>query len=111
MIIRAAIALVPLLLLFSTLGTVLAAQTHPEEAFGKVLVQKNCAACHAIGHSDRSKHPAAPPFTQIFKRYPASVLAEALAEGLSTGHPDMPEFIFGPRETVAIIRYLESLSR
>jgi cytochrome c len=110
MIIRAAVALV-VLLSFSMLGTKLSAQTHPEETLGKRLVEKNCAACHAIGYSDRSKHPAAPPFTQIFKRYPASVLAEALAEGLSTGHPDMPEFTFGPRETAAIIRYFESLSR
>jgi cytochrome c len=110
MTIRAVLALM-LLLSFAAFRTELNAQTPPEETFGKVLVQKNCAACHAIGHSDRSKHPAAPPFTQIFKRYLASVLAEALAEGLSTGHPDMPEFTFGPRETAAIIRYFESLSR
>jgi cytochrome c len=86
------------------------AQTSSQEAVGKALVQKHCATCHAIGLSDRSKHPAAPAFRQILKRYPASVLTEALAEGLSTGHPDMPEFTFGPRETAAIVRYLESIS-
>jgi cytochrome c len=110
MTIRAAMALA-LLLTFLALEAGLNAQTSAEETFGKALVQKNCAGCHAIGQSDRSRHPAAPPFAQIFKRYPASVLAEALAEGLSTGHPDMPEFTFGPRETAAIIRYLESISK
>ena len=40
---------------------------------------------------------------QISHRY----LAEALAEGLSTGHPDMPEFVFEPQEINAILTYLQ----
>lgn len=108
--VRVAVAL-SVAFLCQCFGAVLSAQTSSQEATGKALVQKHCSACHAIGVSDRSKHSAAPAFRQILKRYPASVLTEALAEGLSTGHPDMPEFTFGPWETAAIVRYLESISK
>jgi cytochrome c len=37
------------------------------------------------------------------------VLAEALAEGLSSGHPDMPEFRFEIDDVDAILAYLESI--
>jgi hypothetical protein len=32
-----------------------------------------------------------------------------LAEGLSTGHPDMPEFVFEPHDISAILAYLQSI--
>ena len=38
-------------------------------------------------------------------------LAEALAEGLSTGHPDMPEFVFAAEDVGAIIDYLQSIQQ
>jgi mono/diheme cytochrome c family protein len=41
--------------------------------------------------------------------YPPESLAEALAEGIVSGHPDMPEFVFKPPEIEAIIAYLDSL--
>jgi hypothetical protein len=43
------------------------------------------------------------------QRYSIDSLAEALAEGLSTGHPDMPEFIFEISEVGAILAYLQSI--
>jgi len=36
-------------------------------------------------------------------------LAEALAEGILTGHPQMPEFAFPPDDVAAIIAYLKSI--
>ena len=36
-------------------------------------------------------------------------LAEALAEGILTGHRDMPEFHFPPSDINAIIHYLQSI--
>ena len=38
-------------------------------------------------------------------------LAEALAEGLSVGHPDMPEFVFEPDQVAAILAYLKSIQQ
>lgn len=78
---------------------------------GKAILQKKCARCHALGMTDQSHHPQAPPFRDVVKRYPVEYLAEALAEGIVSGHPDMPEFVFQPDEINAILTYLDSLKR
>jgi len=77
---------------------------------GKTLMQANCARCHAIGAEDASTHKEAPPFRVVVTKYPPENLAEALAEGISSGHPDMPEFVFEPDDVEAIIAYLSSLT-
>jgi mono/diheme cytochrome c family protein len=41
--------------------------------------------------------------------WPLESLDEALAEGITVGHPDMPEFVLEPDEIAALIAYLESL--
>jgi mono/diheme cytochrome c family protein len=76
---------------------------------GRQLIQKNCGSCHAVGLEDRSPLPVAPPFRDVAKRYPPDNLAEALAEGIVTGHEGMPEFVFEPVQIVAIVDYLKSL--
>jgi mono/diheme cytochrome c family protein len=79
-------------------------------AKGRALLDKNCARCHAIGMDDVSQHKQAPPFRDVVTRYPPDDLAEALAEGIMSGHPDMPEFVFQPDEIDAITGYLNSLA-
>jgi cytochrome c len=76
---------------------------------GKALLDMHCSRCHAIGADGDSPHRRAPPFRAVMKIYPAAALEEALGEGLVTGHPDMPEFVFPPGEVGAIISYLRSL--
>jgi|APThiThiocy_cv2_1041547.scaffolds.fasta_scaffold00069_12 mono/diheme cytochrome c family protein len=76
---------------------------------GEALVKANCARCHAVGRSDESHHPDAPPFRTLSRRYPLQDLEEALAEGISTGHPDMPEFIAEPDQIDAMLAYIGSL--
>ena len=76
---------------------------------GQALVEFNCARCHAIGKTDQSTHPDAPAFRTLSKRYPITDLEEALAEGISTGHPDMPEWVASPDQIEAIIAYISSL--
>ena len=78
---------------------------------GKALVQVNCARCHAVGKTDVSSHPDAPAFRTLSKRYPLTDLEEALAEGISTGHPDMPEWVASPDQIEAIIAYIASLQK
>jgi mono/diheme cytochrome c family protein len=78
---------------------------------GKALVEANCARCHAIGRTDKSSHPDAPAFRVLSQRYPIADLEEALAEGLSTGHPDMPEWIASPDQIDAILAYIETLQQ
>jgi len=81
----------------------------PQAAEGRYLVKIHCADCHAIDRHDGSKHPEAPPFRELSKRYPVDSLAESLAEGIVVGHPDMPEFRFRPEDVSAIISWLEAI--
>ena len=79
------------------------------ERRGRELLEANCSRCHAIGRTGSSPHAAAPTFRTLSRRYPVEGLAEALAEGLSVGHPDMPEFVFQPDDVGAILSYLKSI--
>jgi cytochrome c len=78
---------------------------------GEALLITNCARCHAVGRSGVSPHPQAPPFRTLSRKFKVEGLAEALAEGISTGHPDMPEFVFEADEVGAIIDYLKSIQQ
>jgi cytochrome c len=78
-------------------------------AAGKAILEQQCARCHATGVADASPLDQAPPFRDLHKKYPVAQLAEALAEGITTGHAEMPEFVFEPAEIEAILAYLESL--
>jgi mono/diheme cytochrome c family protein len=90
-------------------GTALAQNANGKIAKGRAILEANCARCHAIGHDGASPHETAPPFRVVVTRYPPESLAESLAEGIVSGHPDMPEFVFMPPEIEAIIAYLGSL--
>jgi cytochrome c len=76
---------------------------------GESLVTRDCARCHGVGRTDASRHPQAPPFRTLSKRYPIESLEEALGEGIISGHPDMPEFQFDSDDVGAIIAYLKSI--
>lgn len=95
--------------LFLCAATPALAQADAWVAYGKKLVEANCAACHAIGHDDASSHREAPPMRTLWRRYPIDALEEAFAEGIATGHPDMPEFVATEDQLAAIIDYIGSL--
>jgi mono/diheme cytochrome c family protein len=80
-----------------------------QTARGRVLVERNCGMCHAAGPVGPSREPLAPPFRDLNQRYNVDALGEALAEGILTGHPAMPEFRFQPDEVAAILSYLKSI--
>lgn len=77
---------------------------------GRAILSDKCSGCHAVGQDGASPLGQAPPFRTLPKRYPVADLAEALAEGIVTGHPDMPQFVFPPADIDAIIGYLQSLT-
>lgn len=96
-------------LAFAALAAGPALAEDAQAAQGHEIVQRNCGMCHAVGRADASPNTAAPAFRDLHKRYPIDNLAEALAEGILTGHPQMPEFAFPPEQVSAIISYLKSI--
>lgn len=99
--------LMPLALALITLTPAVAAS--PQEQRGKTFALNNCARCHAIDKVSPSPLKIAPPFRELHKRYPIETLAEALAEGISTGHPTMPAFQLEPDQIGDLLAYLKSL--
>ena len=81
----------------------------PAAQRGLTFVQTNCAMCHAIGKYGESKNPLSPPFRTLHEKYPVENLAEALAEGIVTGHPNMPAFELDPGQIADVIAYLKTL--
>lgn len=97
----------PLALTLIMATQVLAAS--PAEQRGKTFVLTNCARCHAIDRVSPSPLKIAPPFRTLHLRYPIETLGEALAEGISTGHPTMPEFRLDPDQIHDLLSYLKTL--
>lgn len=77
---------------------------------GHALAVKRCGVCHATGKKGASPLAAAPPFRSLAYRYPVETLDEALAEGISVGHPDMPSDPWEPADIKRFIAYLNSIS-
>jgi mono/diheme cytochrome c family protein len=76
---------------------------------GKAYASRHCGGCHAIDLVSKSRFKAAPPFRTLHTRYPIEALAEALAEGISTGHPAMPEAELSPDQIHDLLTFLKTL--
>lgn len=113
---RLALVLALFLALFLALAGADAAWAEPPQAddaaaveIGRQALRSRCSRCHAIGPAGDSAHAEAPPFRDVVKRYPPEDLEESLAEGITSGHPDMPEFVLAPEEIAGVVRYLHTL--
>jgi mono/diheme cytochrome c family protein len=95
----------------ATVESVAAGSERLPVAEGRAIVEASCAGCHAIEGAGPSPVADAPPFSTLSQNYPVAHLAEALAEGILVGHPEveMPEFVFEPDEIGSIIAFLESV--
>lgn len=103
-------ATLPVLAFLALVGAGCASDSEDDSiARGLAFVTENCAACHAVGPEGESPVAAAPPFRTLQSRYPIEALAEAFAEGIVTGHADMPEFVLDPDEIDDVLAYLRSL--
>jgi mono/diheme cytochrome c family protein len=81
----------------------------PAERRGKAFAKANCSRCHALDRTSASPNDLAPPFRALHLRYPVETLAEAFAEGIYTGHPDMPAFELEPRQINDLLAFFKSL--
>ena len=86
-----------------------AAAASPDEQRGKTFALNNCARCHSVDKVTPSPLKIAPPFRTLHNRYPIETIAEALAEGIQTGHPTMPEFQLDPDQIHDLLAYLKTL--
>jgi mono/diheme cytochrome c family protein len=87
------------------------AQQDPRIQRGRQFAEVNCSPCHAVGRFGDSPLAIAPPFRSLALRYPVEDLEEALAEGVVTGHPTMPEFQLDAAQIADFIAYLKTLER
>ena len=100
----------PLFTLILTVAQIAPAlATSPAEQRGRVFALTNCAKCHSIDRVTESPLKIAPPFRTLHQRYRVEVLAEALAEGIVTGHPTMPQFQLEPDQINDFLKFLETL--
>jgi cytochrome c len=67
---------------------------------GRALAERLCARCHAMDGAGPSPVAQAPSFSTLERRWPVENLAEALAEGIATGHgsTQIPAFDFTTEE-------------
>jgi mono/diheme cytochrome c family protein len=91
---------------FAAFAAFAAPALNAREKRGQALLERLCSPCHAVGRSGASPHRQAPPFRNLDQRYPIEQLEESLAEGIMSGHPDMPEFRFSAADVGAVIAYL-----
>ena len=101
----------PAVIVFTVL--IIAAPCHSKSNVqaGKAFALANCSHCHSIDKVTQSPLAIAPPFRTLHERYPVESLEEALAEGIMTGHPSMPEFKLDPGQIGDFISFLKSLEK
>lgn len=98
-----------LILLALSVGSSAAVAQSGRAQRGFQFAQTHCSQCHAIGRFGDSPLSDAPPFRTLHTRYPIEDLAEAFAEGITTGHPSMPQFVLDPAQINDLLAYLESI--
>ena len=79
-----------------------------EIALGRNIASQQCAGCHGLDKGDAVR-PDAPPLRQLLADYDDEALAEDFRDGIKVGHPDMPQFLFGPKTTDLLLAYLVSI--
>lgn len=76
---------------------------------GRRIVQEFCAPCHATGRTGSSPHASAPPFRTLARSFDLDQFPRLLERGISSNHPDMPEFKFGEDDARAVRAYLRTI--
>jgi len=78
---------------------------------GRIVADRECSACHATDRAGPSPRRDAPVFRRILSRYHADTLEVELVQGITLGHPDMPQFQLNPKAVDDLIAYLKWLNQ
>ncbi len=78
---------------------------------GRLLAEKHCAHCHAIGPEGKSRVRQATPFRDFSLKWPADKLEKTVFKRMVMGaHPRVPQSVGEPAEFAKLIGYIRSLS-
>jgi cytochrome c len=83
--------------------------SHDPVAHGRALAKEFCAKCHAIGKTGKSPHDEAPPFRKFGQLFDLDKFPNTLAHGLSSNHPDMPQFSLTAQDARDLRDYLRTV--
>ena len=97
------------LLMFVVFAATANAQ-NPEHR-GRAVVMEFCARCHAVGKTGNSPHASAPPFRTLGRSFDLDQFPRVLERGISSGHPDMPEFKLNTDDALAVSAYLRTIQQ
>ena len=100
----------PSIFSFFVVLTAGSAQAQDPVARGQALVAEFCGRCHAIGVKGKSRHSDAPPFRTLGRSIDLDEFPRRLERGISSGHPDMPEFKFSHDDALAVRAYLRVMA-
>ncbi len=79
---------------------------------GRVVAQKYCARCHAIGPRGASRNPKSPPFrTIVARRRGGHLPGDLFIDGTIVRHPGMPQFELRTFEVDGLIAYIRRIAR
>lgn len=78
---------------------------------GRLIAERECAACHAIDSRSKSPNRAAPPLRDVLAVNDPDNVAYRFIDALQVGHDEMPLFDFDVRAADALIAYLESMRK
>ena len=77
---------------------------------GRVLLEQNCARCHAIDRTGDSPMTTAPPMRDVYTRFLPRELEAELEEGMLSYSKDMPQIMFSSEDADAILAWLYLLA-
>ena len=95
----------------ASLALASAAQAQDPAVRGRAILEQFCARCHAIDKTGNSPQPAAPPFRSLSRSFELDQFARQLERGMSSGHPDMPEFKFSVEDAHAVGAYMRTIQQ
>jgi len=78
---------------------------------GRALVGEFCSRCHAVARFGSSPNRNAKPFRTLGRNFDLDQFPRLLERGISSTHPDMPEFKFSEDDAHAAAAYLRSIQR
>ena len=101
----------PLIVLLALVILGSAAQAQDPSRHGRALLKEFCARCHAIGKTGNSPDRSALPFRTLGRSFDLDQLPRLLERGISSGHPNMPEFKFSEDDARAVRAYLQTIQQ